>query len=97
MAYIDTAHGSKRVAQRGLIRHDLELIRYCGTLLQDRDAEVYLLRNKDVENVISEFKRKIQSLERMRGCKVVFAPNGGLITAHHTNRKHEKKLLRRAR
>lgn len=95
MANKDTQHGKKRVAQRGFIRRDLELVRRCGTLLKDRSAEVYLLRDKDVEDGIRDLKRQIQSLERMRGCKVVFAPNDALITAHHTTRKHEKKLLRR--
>ena len=97
MKYRDTKHGEQRISQRGFHRHELELIRRCGTRLDDRSAEVYFLRNKDVENRIHELKRQIQSLERMRCCKVVYTPNDALITAHHTTRKNEKKLLRRAR
>jgi len=97
MAYRDTKHGVQRINQRGFIRQDLELICRCGTQLEDRSAEVYFLRNKDVEDGIKELKRQIQSLERVRGCKVAYTPDSALITAHHTTRKSEKKLLRRAR
>ncbi len=97
MACRDTQHGEQRINQRGLTRNDLDLIRHCGTRLEDRSADVYFLRNKDVDDGIRELKRQIQSLERMRGCKVAYTPDDALITAHHTNRKHEKKLLRRVR
>lgn len=95
MALRDTKHGEQRVNQRGFIRKDLELIRNCGTRLEDRCAEVYFLRNKDVDDEIKKLKRQIQSLERLRGCKVAYTSGDALITAHHTTRKHEKKLLRR--
>ncbi len=91
-----TNHGEKRANQRGFRRSDVELIRRCGTPVEDRQAEVYLLRNKDVEQEISALKQQIQRLEHMRGCKVVFADNQ-LVTVHHTTRTHEKTLLRRAR
>ena len=91
-----TKHGGQRANQRGFRRSDVELIRRCGTPVEDRQAEVYLLRNKDVEQEISALKQQIQRLEHMRGCKVVFADNQ-LVTVHHTTRTHEKRLLRRAR
>ncbi len=90
-----TNHGEKRANQRGFRRSDVELIRRCGTPVEDRQAEVYLLRNKDVEQEISTLKQQIQRLERMRGCKVVFADNQ-LVTIYKTSRTHEKTLLRRA-
>ena len=95
MSYQDTKHGEARVTQRGFLRKDLELVRRCGTLLHDRGAEVYFLKSKDVEEGIKELKRQIQCLERMRGCKVAYATDNALITAHHTNRRSEKQLLRR--
>ena len=88
-------HGDKRANQRGFRRCDVELIRNCGTLIEDRQAEVYLLRNKDVEREISARKKDIQRLERMRGCEAVIIGNR-LVTVHHTSRSHEKRLLRRA-
>lgn len=95
MSYKNTKHGEMRVNQRGFSRKDLELIRKCGTRLEDRSAEVYFLKNKDVEDGIKELKRQIQCLERMRGCKVAYTPDDSLITAHHTTRGHEKRLLQR--
>ncbi len=90
-----TKHGDQRANQRGFRRNDVGLIRRCGTLVPDRQAEVYLLRNKDVEREISARKQEIQHLERMRGCEVVIVGNQ-LVTIHHTSRRHEKRLLRRA-
>ncbi len=90
-----TKHGEQRTNQRGFRRNDVELIRRCGTLVPDRQAEVYLLRNKDVECEIKERKQEIQRLERMRGCEVVIIGNQ-LVTVHHTSRRHQKRLLQRA-
>ncbi len=90
-----TKHGDQRINQRGFRRNDVGLIRRCGTLVPDRQAEVYLFRNKDVEREISARKQEIQRLERMRGCEVVIVGNQ-LVTIHHTSRRHAKRLLRRA-
>ena len=90
-----TIHGDQRINQRGFRRNDVGLIRRCGTLVPDRQAEVYLLLNNDVEREISARKQEIQRLERLRGCEVVIVGNQ-LVTIHHTSRGHEKTLLRRA-
>ncbi len=89
-----TKHGDQRANQSGFRRNDVGLIRRCGTLVPDRQAEVYLLRNKDVEHEIRTRKQEIQHLERLRGCEVVIVGNQ-LVTIHHTSRRHEKTLLRR--
>ena len=94
MSFRYTKHGRQRANQRGFSQYDIELIRRCATPVDDDHCEVYVLRNKDVEHEVSSLKRKIQRLEKMRGCKVVFADNQ-LITVHHTSRTHEKRLLRR--
>ncbi len=91
-----TKHGEQRANQRGFRGSDVELIRHCGTAVEDRrHAEVYLLRNKDVEREISARKQEIQHLERLRGCQVVIVGNQ-LVTVLHTSRSREKSLLRRA-
>ncbi len=91
-----TKHGEQRANQRGFRGSDVELIRRCGTPVEDRHAdEVYLLRNKDVEREISARKQEIQRLEGMRGSQVVII-NNQLVTVLHTSRSHEKSLLRRA-
>lgn len=89
-----TRHGERRANQRGFRRGDVDLIRYCGTLIADRQAEVYVPLNKDVEQAISVRKREIQRLEKMRGCEVVII-DSHLVTVHHSSRRHEKALLRR--
>jgi len=87
-------HGQRRANQRGFRVIDVEMIRRYGILVPDRQAEVYLLRNKDVEREISARKKEIQRLEHMRGCEMVIA-NNHLVTVLHTSRRHEKTLLRR--
>lgn len=68
-------HGQRRANQRGFRVIDVEMIRRYGILVPDRQAEVYLLRNKDVEREISARKKEIQRLEHMRGCEVVLTSN----------------------
>ncbi len=91
-----TNHGRTRANQRGFRIRDIELARRYGVRIRDREAEVYLLRRKDVERAIQVRKQEIQRLERLCGCKVVFADNR-LVTIHHTSHAREKLLLRRAR
>ena len=90
-----TKHGEQRANQRGFRRTDVEIIRQCGTVIPDHQAEIYLLLNKDVEREISARKQEIQRLERLSGCEVVIIDNQ-LVTVHQTSRRHEKTLLRRA-
>ena len=89
-------HGEQRVNQRGFLRSDVELIRRCGTQIEDYEAEVYLVLNKDIEQMTRALKQQIQRLDHLRGCKLVIKGEK-LVTAHHTSRRSEKKLLRRAR
>ena len=103
-----TKHGDQRANQRGFRKIDVELIRCCGTLVGDREAEVYLVRNRDVDREIHARKKilrqiendrkrnkiEIQQLEKIRHVTAVIV-NEGLVTVHHTSRPHEKRLLRR--
>ena len=91
MTYKYTMHGEQRTNQRGFNREDLELVRRCGTQINDRSAEVYLLRYKDAEDEIRNLKRQIQGLERMQGCKVVYNFDNAIITAYHATRETHKK------
>ena len=104
-----TKHGDQRANQRGFRRSDIELIRRCGTPIEDREAEVYLFLDKDLDREIlarkkklrqierhrEEYKQEIQQLVRLRHVTAVFVGNN-LVTVHHTSRPHEKRLLRRA-
>ena len=88
-----TKHGLARICQRGFRQADPDLIRRCGTQIDDPDTEVYFVRDKDVEDYQRELKRQLQESERLRGCKVVLAGNN-LVTIVRAGRRHTKKMLR---
>ena len=87
-------HGERRANQRGFRPADVDLIRRYGSAVQDRNAETFLLTNKNAEEEIKRRKEEIQGLERMRGCKAVFFDDQ-LVTVHHATRACEKSTLRR--
>ncbi len=92
---ICSCHAERRMNQRGIREKDVDLIRRCGTHLED-DDESFLLTNKDVVREIGKRKREIQALERLRGSQVVMT--GGVIkTAYHTTVKRRKRALKRLR
>lgn len=84
-------HGMVRMNQRGFTKNDLELIRRCGTQVHDSDAEVYLMRDKDILEAIDQRKKEIQRLSHLRGSKVI-VKNDELVTAVRSSRQHCKKL-----
>ncbi len=47
-------------------RSDIELIRRCGTPIEDREAEVYLVLDKEVEREIHARKKMVRQIERER-------------------------------
>ena len=94
MSVKPSKHGERRVQQRSFSRKSAELIRRCGTPIDDVCAEVYFLRDKDIDARVNQLKREIQEIERLRGAKAVFAGDT-LITILRAGRNHEKTLLRR--
>lgn len=76
-----TKHGHARLRQRGFRTEDVELIRRCGTPLDDNEAEVYLLREQDAAAEIANLKHDIQRLERLRNSRVVIS-NDTLVTVY---------------
>lgn len=88
-------HGMARMNQRGFTKDDLELVRRYGSQINDSDAEVYFLRDKDVQKEIDRCKHEIQRLTHLRGSKVVIR-NNELVTAVRSGRQHSKKLLGQA-
>ena len=61
--------------------------------------EIAGLRKQGIEEVqhqTREFKRLIQNLERLEGCKVVIIGRQ-ILTCYHTTKKHQKQMLRFAR
>lgn len=91
-----TAHGECRANQRGFTKRMIQLIRECGTLVQDDHLEVVVITQQDVAKAIKVRKAEIQRLEKLGGCKAVFCGDQ-LLTVHHTGRRGRKALLRRLR
>jgi hypothetical protein len=88
-----TCHAKTRMRQRGLKDEDLRLLLSSASAI-DRDA--YLLTDRDAAREIARRKREIQSLERLRGVKVVMVGDT-IVTCYHTDREAQKAALRCAR
>ncbi|MCH7710182.1 MAG: DUF4258 domain-containing protein [Proteobacteria bacterium] len=90
---IYSLHAQRRMQQRGIRKDDVDLLRRCGTCLDDQSL---FLRKQDVAREISKRKKEIQALERLSGCKVVLSGDV-VLTVYHATRKHQKALIRRYR
>ena len=84
-------HAVKRIQQRGILYKDINLIIEVGTAIND---DSIVLLNHDVDREIKKRKKEIEMLERLRSVRIVLGSDNTVITAYHTNRKTEKKLLR---
>lgn len=84
-------HAGQRMQQRGIRERDIDLLLSCGTQI---DEASILLSDKDAAREIERRKHEIQTLERLRGCKVVII-EGVVVTCYHASEKHLKKVVRR--
>jgi hypothetical protein len=87
-------HGISRCQQRGIQPKALELVRMFGTQIEDRTAEIYFLKNKDVDDAIRMMKDTIRIMEKIKGIAVVISEDT-LITAYHAHGSGQRRLLRR--
>jgi len=88
-----THHAAIRMRQCGLRDDDLRLL--LGTASQI-SPDAYMLTERDAAREIERRKREIQSLERLRGCKVV-VEEGAVVTCYHARYADQKKTLRHGR
>ena len=88
-----TRHAEMRMRQRGLRDDDLRLLLKAASQVS---PDAYMLTERDAAREITRRKREIQSLERLKGCKVV-VEDGIIITCYRAHRKNQKKTLRRGR
>lgn len=88
-----THHAGARIRQRGLRDDDIRLLLKASSQIS---SEIYLLTEHDAAREISLRKREIQSLERLRGCKIV-VEQGYIVTCYHASSKNQKKSLRHGR
>ena len=88
-----TRHAEVRMRQRGLRNDDIRLLLTAASQIS---RDVYLLTERDTAREIAKCKRKIQSLERLNGCKVV-VEQGCVVTCYHTGKETRKKTIRYGR
>jgi hypothetical protein len=87
-----TNHAAIRMAQRGIIPKDSELIVLIGTEVDDG----YLVRNKDYQDVERFVKGFLKRLRRVVGKRLVVKHNR-IVTAYRPCNHYRRRLLRRAR
>ena len=88
-----TRHAEIRMRQRGLRDSDVHLLLKASSQVS---PDVYLLTEQDVAHEIARRKREIQSLERLKGTKVV-VEQGCVVTCYHARSKNRKNTLRNGR
>lgn len=86
-------HATRRMRQRGFKEAQIDLVMRYGTPV---DGGAFLLRRVDAEREIVARKKEIETLERLRDCKVVVS-DGVLVTAYRAVGRKRKLLLRRER
>ncbi|RNJ50933.1 hypothetical protein [Methylocystis hirsuta] len=86
-----TAHAATRMAQRGIASRNLELITRIGTAVEGG----YLVRQKDFQALDRELKQLRQRARKLVGKRFV-VECGRVVTAYHTGRRTERRLLRAA-
>jgi hypothetical protein len=85
-------HAAVRMAQRGIMPKDSELIVLIGTQVDDG----YLVRDKDYQEVEHALKRFLKRVRRIVGKRLIIS-NGCIVTAYHSSKKQQRRLLRQAR
>lgn len=86
-------HAATRMRQRGMRDADLRLVLATATQVA---PDAYLLTDADVTREISQRKREIERLERLRNWKVVVA-DGSVITCYPARPQDQRRTLRKGR
>ena len=86
-----TDHAVLRLAQRGIVPSDLDLIMAIGSEVEDG----FLVLKKDVQVVEHALRAILKKLKKVEGKRLVIA-EGHLVTAFHASDREQCKLTRRA-
>lgn len=88
-----TQHAEARMRQRGMRDDDLRLVLATATQVA---PDAYLLTDADATRGISQRKREIERLERLRNWKVVVAGER-VVTCYPSRPKDQRRTLRKGR
>jgi hypothetical protein len=87
-----THHGTERLRQRGYRKGDLGLVLALGT----PTGNAVLLMDRDVDVQITEHRRRIAQLERLRGTAVIL-DGDTVLSVYRPRRPKVRRLLRHRR
>lgn len=85
-----TAHARTRLSQRAMRTVDIDVILQIGTEVEGG----LLVRKKDFESFAASLQARIEQARRLVGKRVVIA-DGHLVTAYHSSRSDERRLLKK--
>ena len=86
-----TRHARTRMQQRSISGKDLELIMDFGTVVR---PGLHMLRGRDVDKEVRDYKRRIDALERLRGCAAV-VDGDTVVTCYHVSGSAGRRAVRR--
>ena len=87
-----TRHASSRIRQRGYREQDVDVILDNGTPTQ----EGVLLTSRDVAERIADCRRRIATLERLRG-SAVFLEEGHVVSVYRPSITKVRRMIRHGR
>lgn len=87
-----THHAVVRMAQRGILPIDVDLILAIGSEVEDG----FLVRRKDVKIVERDVRDFLKRLKKVEGKRLVVT-DGCLVTAFHASPREQHRLTRRER
>jgi len=78
-----TAHAKKRMRQRGISGHTMNIIVHYGRYEQAPGGAFRIfLGNKDHQELVARLKRDLQLLDNAKGGTVIVAEDGKILTAY---------------
>jgi len=85
-------HAEQRIRQRGLRHSDITLILDHGTPA----GEATVLRNRDVQNVISHLKETMRRLNRLAGVAVIMEQDT-IVSVYRPSKSKRRAWMQKAR
>lgn len=85
-----THHAVQRLAQRGFLASDIDLIMAIGSEVRDG----FLVRRKDREAMEAAIKSFLARIQKLEGKRLVVS-EGCVVTAYHASAAEERRLLRK--
>ncbi len=86
-------HAEKRLNQRGIRDDDIDFIIASASQVA---PDAYIVTREDASREIARYKRRIQQIERLKGCKLV-VEDGVIVTCMHARKSEQKRTMRKGK